>query len=455
MNLQQIWTGPIAILGYGLEGKSSYQFLLAHGISPERITILDQKATIEAPSWSSARLGADYLQGLQQYEVIIRSPGLTNALIQQWLDSNTTWDQIAWKLLTQTELFFANYQGKVIGITGTKWKSTISTLCYLTLQEAGLQVSLAGNIGKPILDQIDRNNQPDFVVYELSSFMLESLNSFQLEIGIFNTIYPTHLEAHAGRDNYLAAKAKLVTHSHYQLIWSQVADAAEQFSPEISQLLNHESSHLFHYGTSGTYSYADGVFYDHDQQAFLDHDIRLLGLHNRYNICAIVGVCSLLKIDYTALQRTLSQFAWLEDRIEDIGIHHGIQRFNDAIATTPQATIAAIETLGSRIETIFVGGILGDYDFVSLGRKISEAGIQNVILFPDSGTEIYKGMQENLHHIHHSTDMHEAVQRAAAHTTPGKAALLSCGSPSFSLRSSYKEKARLFKQAVNALDATK
>ncbi|USN56093.1 MAG: hypothetical protein H6765_04920 [Candidatus Peribacteria bacterium] len=94
----------------------------------------------------------------------------------------------------------------------------MSTLCYLTLQEAGLQVSLAGNIGKPILDQIDRNNQPDFVVYELSSFMLESLNSFQLEIGIFNTIYPTHLEAHAGRDNYLAAKAKLVTHSHYQLI---------------------------------------------------------------------------------------------------------------------------------------------------------------------------------------------------------------------------------------------
>ncbi|USN55888.1 MAG: hypothetical protein H6765_04925 [Candidatus Peribacteria bacterium] len=66
---------------------------------------------------------------------------------------------------------------------------------------------------------------------------------------------------------------------------------------------------MFHYGTSGTYSYADGVFYDHDQQAFLDHDIRLLGLHNRYNICAIVGVCSLLKIDYTALQRTLSQFA--------------------------------------------------------------------------------------------------------------------------------------------------
>ena len=116
------------------------------------------------------------------------------------------------------------------------------------LKQAGFDVQIAGNVGKPILDQIDRAKQPAYVVYELSSFMLESLQDFQLEVGIFNTIYPTHLEAHDGRDHYIAAKAKLLTHSQYSLVGSQVVDEAAQFDPEITSLIIQETSHLFHYG---------------------------------------------------------------------------------------------------------------------------------------------------------------------------------------------------------------
>jgi len=116
------------------------------------------------------------------YDQIWRSPGITNHILQDKLSNPDDFASIFDSIISQTQYFFDHYTGIKIGITGTKGKSQTATVCYMTLQEAGLSVEIAGNIGKPVFDIIDFESQPDYVVYEMSSFMLESLSEFSLDI---------------------------------------------------------------------------------------------------------------------------------------------------------------------------------------------------------------------------------------------------------------------------------
>ena len=152
------------------------------------------------------------------------------------------------------------------------------------------------------------------------------------------------------------------------------------------------------------------------------------------------------------VQKVTREFIGLPDRIEFIGNVWGIDRYNDAIATTPQATQAALAALGDRVETLFVGGILWTYDFSGLAETISNSpSLKTLICFPDSGPLIAQMVKKQGLQVYSTWKMSDAVKFAAAHTSVGKIALLSCGSPSFSLWTSYREKAAQFKETVHNL----
>lgn len=237
--------------------------------------------------------GAGYLAHLQDYEVIIRSPGITDLLMQNELLDSKIRELIAPRLTNQTQLFFDMYQGTVIGITGTKGKSTISMLTYLLLKEAGKDVVLAGNGGQPVLEQIDFASPPDYVVYELSSFMLAGLMHAKIQIGIRNTLYPTHLAEHGSRQEYVLAKARLFSFADTVLLGSQVVDVLQNEFP--TTLQNHKTQ-VITYGHSGRYTYHTGQFWSDNQLLAGGETVRLVGEHNRYNVCALYGVADILGI---------------------------------------------------------------------------------------------------------------------------------------------------------------
>jgi UDP-N-acetylmuramoylalanine--D-glutamate ligase len=447
MNLEDLKKKQrIAILWYGLEGQSTYRFLRAQGIANETITILDKTTTLSTPSGVKTRLWTDYLEGLEAYDCVFRAPGITTTIIQ-----TTLWKKIATSTFTsQTEFLLNNYTGTIIGITWTKGKSTISTLTALTLQQAGKKTILAGNIGKPVLDLIDRENLPEIVVYEFSSFMIESLftkrTGRKIDIAVFNTIYNTHTKEHGGYENYVKAKLLLLKHSHQQLIWAQAAETIHAQFPHIDLPQKAEL-----YGKAGKYNRDGKMFYLNDTPLFDDKNMLLIGNHNRENACAIIGICDLLQIDYNYLSEVLKSFHWLEHRLELVGTYRDIIRYNDAIATTPEATCAALDSFGNEVDTLFYGGIQGEYNHHLVAKKIMHYGISNLVLFPDTGEILFNLLDEETKksiQILLTRSMTEAVQRAAKHTKPWKIALLSCGSPSFSVWSWFIEKGTLFKEAV-------
>lgn len=453
----------IAILWFGKEGKSSLRWLLQQWISAAYITVLDKKdvqgdidlivteaADATETDSSSVQLIAwpAYLHWLDAYDVIFRAPGITTHMIEQ--ETGTLSKKVKAALTSQTQVFFDIFAGKIIWITGTKGKSTTSTFLYEMLKAAGKDVVLAGNVGRPVLDQIDFSHPPEIVVYEMSSYMVEALHTFTCDIGILTTLIPVHIKEHGDYETYVAAKMKLLEHSAYGLVGYQAEEELHNLGKRNGLLssLRETGGYLDIYGKHGTYTFEDGHFCEEGRKLFSDEGMQLLGMHNRYNLCAAVAVCEHFGVPFEILQQTLQEFKGLEHRLEYVGMYWGIKRYNDAIATSPLATQAAIESFGEELDTLFLGGIEGTYDFTGVVELLEKYHVHNLVLFPDTWERI-KWLLDTAHYkIFETRSMADAVQRAAQVTEQGKVALLSCGSPSFSVWSGFEEKGRLFKEAV-------
>jgi UDP-N-acetylmuramoyl-L-alanine---L-glutamate ligase len=434
MQVQQLKNKKIAIVWFGKEGKSSLSFLQKIGCSD--ITILDKNPLpeIDVPSFS----GEKYLERISDFEVILKTPGISPFEPKLFPERR--------KMISQTEIFFQNYEGKVIAITGTKGKSTVSTLLYKVLKESGYHTKLVGNIGKPVLDEIDiwSKKNYDFVVYEMSSYMLQDFIP-QTYISIFNNIYTCHIDWHRDWKTYKEAKCNILEDAEYSLINSEFKQDED---------IQNIGGNQIYFGNTGAFSYKDGWFYQEDEKFLEDKDILLQGEHNRKNICAVLTAASIILQDEQKLrivtQKVLSGFSGLPYRIQDTGTYRGITFINDAIATTPESTIEAIKTFSPRLETLLLGGQDSGFQFEKLRTNILNSEIQNIVLFPDTGEKIFpESMQGEYekeykieikgksYNILKTRSMQTAVDFAYKHTLKWNIALLSCAAPSFSLWSSY------------------
>jgi UDP-N-acetylmuramoylalanine--D-glutamate ligase len=212
------------------------------------------------------------------------------------------------------------------------------------------------------------------------------------------------------------------------------------------------SIHIFWH--KGSYIYKDGEFYAKKKKVFADDSIILEGEHNMMNISAVLGICDIMKIEYSVLKETLAEFQWLPHRMENLWVHGLITWIDDAISTTPESTIQAIQTFWKKIDTIFLWGTDRGYVFDELIKTIVEYGIRNVVLFPDSGKRIFNVIKKKDAweiKIFQTDDMKEAVKFAYKYTKNGKICLLSTASPSYSIRKNFEEKWDLFKKYIKEL----
>ena len=199
MKLDKLKNKKILILGFGREGKDNFLFL--RKLFPRKVLgIADQKTKLSLTDRrTKLSLGENYLKGIKDYDVIIKSPGIPFKILPK---------SALKKITTQTEIFFDNCPGIIVGITGTKGKSTTASLIYKILKKGGIKVHLVGNIGKPVLSLLFNAKPNDIYVYELSSFQLTGLKKSP-QIAVFLNIYPEHLDYYRNFKEYVKAKANI------------------------------------------------------------------------------------------------------------------------------------------------------------------------------------------------------------------------------------------------------
>ncbi len=425
----------IAILWFGREGLSTYSYLKK--TSFHDITILDKRQLDDFSeeekivlSKEKSILAEKYLDTLEDFDIIIKTPWISpyDEKILPHRD----------KITSQAQIFTDTFDGKIIAVTGTKGKSTTTSLIYELLKNAGFHIGIIGNIWNPVLDALDKNY--DFVVFEISSYMLDWLR-FNPFISVLINIYPEHLDYHRTFENYKNAKLSVIGTTSI-LVYHKSLES------EVQEFPNTKISFW-----EGWMSHTDDIaFYYGNTSLFLKQGVRLIGKHNEDNISAAIAIWVLLEIPTETIEKSLKNFEWLNHRLQYISKKHGITFYDDAISTTPQSTMAAIGALGE-VNTIFLGGTDRGYDFGELAEKILTSNIENIVFFPESGERIAetiteKNQENKILNILFTRSMQEAVDFAFQKTRPDRICLLSCASPSYSLWKNFEAKGDEFQKYI-------
>ena len=430
MDFSVLLNKKIAILWYGKEWKSTLNFLLNHDVQAQNITVLDWKSVENLPDKVNAKTWESYLKNLSEFDLIFKSAGIPYHPEIQAVQE---------KVITQVQFFFDNYKWKVIAITASKWKTTMTALTNHLLQTAWYKTKLVGNIGTAVLDEIDFQTEHDFVVIELSSFMLETLKK-QNFCSILWAIFPVHLDRHGNMENYTKAKFNILNWSQHSIVYEKTLNDYH---------LSEKYKNLIPYGIESDFTRDGAFFYSKWKPIFPLSDVNIIWEHNLQNISAIVALADLLGISQKTLQKAIQTFSAVRHRLQFVGNFKWIDFYDDAIATTPDSTIAAMNAIWDKLETIFLWWIEGfRFDFPALVEKIKKSQIKNIVFFPDSWKKIAEMLGEEWYKTLHTRDMQEAIKFAYEHTSRWKTCLLSTASPSFSCWKNFEEKGDLFQQYV-------
>ena len=424
MKLSELKTKKLLILGFGKEGQDTFLFLRklfpkkVLGVGDRNENVKYQMSNVKKVNW---HLGKDYLKALKNYDVIVKSPGIPFKILSE-SDSD--------RITSQTEIFFDNCPGEIVGITGTKGKSTTASMIYKILKEGDVKAHLVGNIGKPVLNLLFSATPKDVYVYELSSHQLYNLKPACRQAGnhphiaVFLNIYPEHLDYYRNFKEYTAAKANI---TRYQTKDDYlVFNSGDELVREIAKKSKAKKIPI------------RGKYYELDKAA-----ARRVG--------------EIFNISKEKIEKAVKGFKPLPHRLELVGTFKGITFYNDALSTIPETAILAMTALGKRVQTIFLGGFDRKIDFKKLAKYIlKHKNIKNLILFPTTGEKIWqmivrsRGEQFSAELPRHFfvEYMRDAVKLAYENTQKGKICLLSCASTSFSIFRDYKEKGNLFKKYV-------
>lgn len=428
----------IAILGYDTEGKVSYDFCKKRG---DTITICDQNTSLELPDGVDAQLGESYLENLDRFDMVIRTPGLHPAKIFAANPGKEV------TVTSQLNLFFENSPTKnIIGITGTKGKGTTSTLVFKMLEAAGKTVHLGGNIGIPPLSFLDDLTSESWVVLELSSFQLIDLKQSP-QLAAVLMVVPEHLDWHEDFEEYVAAKQQLFIHQTSEDTAIYFADNETSLSIADAS----EGSLVPYFSEPGANIANDQIVID-GQRISDVNDVKLLGKHNLQNICAAITVVWQVSQNIEAIRSVIASFTGLPHRLELVRTVEGVRYYDDSFGTTPDTAIVALQSF-TEPKVLIVGGSEKGVPFDSLAHAIKESNIRSVIAIGATGPVITEELKKIgfLSVTEGGKIMSEIVAQAYDAAQPGDVVLLSTGCASFDMFRNYKDRGDQFKHAVSSL----
>jgi UDP-N-acetylmuramoylalanine--D-glutamate ligase len=475
MEISDLKGKKIALLGMGLENIYLADFLLENEITD--IELRDQKDLLEigesVPDDArelfnqilSRRLkhlfGNDYLSGLNNFDLIFRTPGLPYLTpeIQGAKESGV-------EISSQMKLFFDLCPAKIIGVTGTKGKGSTSTLISEILKGSkannpnlSSDIYLLGNIGQAAVNHLRNIKENDLVILELSSFQLQDMDKSPY-ISVITNLGEDHLNYHKDLEEYWGSKVNIVkyqTASDYAILNQDFLTSFEIVSQTDAKV----------YYFSGKNSVEDGAFVKDDgssKQVILKLDtyeevicrsdeLNIVGDHNLENIAAATIVAKICGVQLEQISKAVKDFKGLEHRLEYVAEIGGVKFFNDSFATNPVATLAAIRAFQQPL-VLVLGGSEKNLDYLELINEIKgNQFIKSIVYIGETGNRLACELK-NLGYekvIPGGDSMSEIVKVAKDQAESDDVVLLSPASASFGLFKNYKERGDQFKQAVNQL----
>ncbi len=427
----------ILILGFGREGKSTYSYIRKH--LPEKELSIGDKNKVEIDDGNvNIIYGDDYLKCLGDFDIVFKSPGI--AFLGDNMYPETT------EITCQTDMFLRFCSPVVVGITGSKGKTTTSTLIYEMLRAGGINTCLIGNIGVPVFEKADEGD--DLVcVIEMSSHQLE-FTTKSPKVAVIVNIYQEHLDHYkTGFEGYVGAKMNIAKHQN-------TGDVCI-YNPEqdLTGVVNWDDVIVNGNGCPVTFTFAENDGFINELWKSTEH---LKGEHNRQDIAYALAAARVFGVSDDAVRQAIKNFGGIEHRMEYVGVINGVSYYNDSIATIPTAVIGAVKAIGN-VDTLLFGGLDRGIDYKAFIEFLYSSSITNLVGLPETGHSIINELRAMgcTKNMLAADDMAHAVSLCAERTAKGKSCLFSPAAASYNFYKNFEEKGKHFKLLLAEIEKNK
>ena len=443
----------VLVVGLGKSGVASALFLQSRGA---RVTVSDAKSQQQLQDEIPALLekgitvetGRHGERTFRNQDLIVVSPGVPTNL-PQLAEARREGTPV----IGEIELAARFLEGQIVAITGSNGKTTTTTLTGEVIAAGGCKTLVGGNIGTPAISFVDHSSPDTWIVLEISSFQLETIETFRPHIAAILNFSPDHLDRHGSMANYFAAKARIFENQNANDF--AVLNADDEQTAALASALRPQV-----YWFSRRREVERGAFVRNDQIVFRDQhgqrsvmscaDITLKGAHNLENVLAAVAMGSLAGIEAAKMRTAVKDFKAVEHRLEFVATIAGVDYYNDSKATNVDATIKALEAFAGGIHIILGGKDKGS-DYSALNRLLRER-VRRVYTIGAASSKIESQIANSVPVISSGT-LGEALRIASGNARAGEIVLLAPACASFDQFTSYEERGRVFKAEVRALQA--
>lgn len=448
----------VLILGFGREGKSSYRLLEKAG-GYESLSVADEneKVFADAPEIQAVS-GGDCFSSkvLDDFDIVFKSPGI---VLPEPIDCYTC------RFVSQVELFMKRFRRQIIGVTGTKGKSTTSSLLYHVLKESGEDAVFAGNIGIPVFDIAEDISHDALIVVELSCHQLE-YGEVSPHIAVLLNLYEEHLDHYGTMAKYVRAKQNIYAWQkegdklfcNVDFLPGKEVEGAGRESGEVPCRGEVISAALLPEGRAAC-GQADievcgnGVWYRGSTFRIPTEGIALIGQHNYFDIGIVYGVCKEFGVRDEQFASALHTYRTLPHRLEYLGTKAGMRFYDDSISTIGETTIQALESLKD-VDCVLIGGMDRGVEYGQLEAYLDKSSVPHIILMEETGKRILGEIKEAYPKLYESgrltvvDHLKEAVACAKKLGRPGSACVLSPAAASYGIFKNFEERGEYFKKYV-------
>ncbi len=437
----------VGVWGAGLEIRS-FADQLARRLPSARIAVaaFDTPApgglreTLHAPELRVVT-GDAALAALLECDVVVRSPGVSTHRpeIRALTDAGRT-------VTTATGLWLAEREGRgVIGVTGTKGKSTTAALVFHLARAAGRAVHLAGNIGVPALDLLDQADS-DMAVVELSSYQIADLATGP-EVAVITSLFPEHADWHGSEDAYRVDKLRIIALPGVRAVLLNARD------PQLAGgAADAAAAAVVRYGVRDGWDLApDGIAF-RESIVLAAGELPLPGEHNALNLCGALAALEAFGVTPPPLREALDEFRGLPHRLETVSDRDGILWIDDSISTTPESTLAALASFPGRDVVLIAGGQDRGQEHAQLARALA-AREATLIGVPSTGARLLAAARDAgvpAERAIAASGMEQAVTLASRRARPGTVILLSPAAPSYDNYRDFEERGERFRTLADA-----
>lgn len=463
--IRQTVTGKhVLILGYGREGRSTLRLLRKAG-GYASVAVADQNLVDPSREAQGETVelhtGEHYMEKslLDSYDIVFKTPGI---VLPEPIGNYQCC------FVSQTGLFIERFRDQIVGITGTKGKSTTSSLLYHILKENGEDTTLAGNIGIPVFDIAEDIVPGEIIVLELSCHQLEHIQ-VSPHIAVLLNLYEEHLDHYGTMANYVRAKQNIyawqkkddILFCNMEVLPGTVVEGAGEASAAVPCQAEIISAVMVPEGKEargiGDIEVAgSAVRYRGSGFHIPEEGISLFGRHNYFDIGVVYGICKEFSVTDEKFLRALRTFQTLPHRLQYLGEREGLRFYDDSISTIGETTIQALESI-KNVDSVLIGGMDRGVDYEQLEVYLTGSSVRHIILMEETGKRIYREIKEKYPTLYASGRLElvdhlaEAVDLARKVGEEGGACVMSPAAASYGIFKNFEERGEYFRNCIFGL----